>query len=199
MDLSFRSRETGQVVPAQTNKAGNLLASIVGGKYADAALDGRLFYAANINMVATSTTLNTTFVGLGICNPSGSGKIAIIHEFGYGHVVAAAAAGILALATTDDAGFVQDATECPVQCTRYGHKTPVCIADEGATITLPVIVKVITQFGTSATGTMQPTLQVVDLGGSIVLAPGRAVITDTTTIHGASSAQFSFLWEEIDA
>ena len=39
---------------------------------------------------------------------------------------------------------------------------------------------------------------VVDLGGSIILVPGRAVVTDTTTVMGASSSQFSFMWEEID-
>ena len=53
---------------------------VVSGNYTDAALAGRLFYAANINMVATSTTLNTTFVGLGLCNPTGSGKMMTLYE-----------------------------------------------------------------------------------------------------------------------
>ena len=54
-----------------------------GGKYADAAINGRLFYAANQTPVNTSTTLNTTFTGLGLANPTGSGKIIIVHEFGW--------------------------------------------------------------------------------------------------------------------
>jgi len=168
-----------------------------GGKYAEAAIAGRLFYAANINMVATSTTLNTTFVGLGLCNPTGSGKNVIVHEFSYAVVVEPAAAAVIALATTDDTGFADD-TNAPIKCTRDGYKTSVCYTDEGATITAPVIVKVISQIGDLPTSAMAPYNQVVDLGGSIILVPGRSVVTDTTTIMGASGAQFSFMWEEID-
>jgi hypothetical protein len=168
-----------------------------GGKYAEAAMAGRLFYAANINMVATSTTLNTTFVGLGLCNPTGSGKNVIVHEFGYAFVVAFAAAGVLALATTTDSGFADD-VNAPIKCTRNGYATSVCYTDEGATIVAPVIVKVVSQFGTNATTAFATGPQIVDLGGSIILAPGRSLVTDTTTVAGASSAQFSFMWEEID-
>ena len=171
---------------------------VVSGNYTDAALAGRLFYAANINMVATSTTLNTTFVGLGLCNPTGSGKIVIVHEFGYAMVVAAAAAGVLALATTTDSGFADD-VNAPIKCTRDGYASSVCYTDEGATIAAPVITKVITQYGTNATGAFSTSPQLVDLGGSIILVPGRSLVTDTTTVMGASSGQFSFMWEEIDA
>ena len=34
-----------------------------GGKYAEAALAGRMYYSANSVMVLTSTTLNVTFLG----------------------------------------------------------------------------------------------------------------------------------------
>jgi len=44
-----------------------------GGNLADAAINGRLFCAAMQTPTTTSTTLNTTFVGLGLCNPTGSG------------------------------------------------------------------------------------------------------------------------------
>ena len=171
---------------------------VVSGNYTDAALAGRLFYAANINMVATSTTLNTTFVGLGLCNPTGSGKIVIVHEFGYAMVVAAAAAGVLALATTTDSGFADD-VNAPIKCTRDGYASSVCYTDEGGTIIAPVLTKVITQYGTNAATAFSTSPQLVDLGGSIILVPGRSLVTDTTTVMGASSGQFSFMWEEIDA
>jgi len=170
-----------------------------GGKYTEAALAGRLFYAANIDMVATSTTLNTTFAGLGLCNPTGSGKIVIVHEFGYAAVLDLVAASVLALATTTDSGFADDVA-APIKCTRDGYATSVCYTDEGGTIAAPVIVKVIAQFGAAvATTKMAPRPQLVDLGGSIILVPGRAVVTDTTTVHKADAAQFSFMWEEVDA
>ena len=168
-----------------------------GGKYAEAALNGRLFSSANINMVATSTTLNTTFVGLGLCNPTGSGKNIIVHEFGFAIIVEPAAAAVIALATTDDTGFANDAN-APIRCARDGYATSVCYTDEGATITAPVIVKVISQIGVVPTTGMLNLNQVIDLGGSIILVPGRAIVTDTTTVMGASAAQFSFMWEEVD-
>ena len=176
-----------------------LVSQVSGGKYQEAALAGRLFYSANINMVTTSTTLNTTFVGLGLCNPTGSGKVVIVHEFGYAFIGAAAAGLILALATTDDSGFADDAN-APIKCARDGYASSVCYTDEGATITAPVIVKIITRQADAATSTFQNTPPgPVDLGGSIILDPGRSVVTDTTTAAGASLAQFSFMWEEVDA
>ena len=197
MEFEARAREGGAVLPVQADKLGNMIAAGGGGKYTDAALHGRLFYAANINMVATSVSLAGAFLGLGLCNPAGSGKLVIVHEFGYGHVVQAGAAGILALAVTTDTGFADD-VNAPIQCCRNGFASSVCYTDEDAAIDAPVIVKVISQFGVSAITTMQPTMQVVDLGGSIILAPGRSVVTDTTTAHGADSAQYSFMWEEVD-
>lgn len=39
----------------------------------------------------------------------------------------------------------------------------------------------------------------IDLGGSIVLAAGYVLVTDTTLATGATSIQFSYMWEEVDA
>jgi len=193
-----QSLSNGSVGPLRLDTRGSLVTVNGGGKYAEAALAGRLFYAANINMVTTSTTLHTTFVGLGLCNPTGSGKTVIVHEFGYAFVAASAAGLILALATTDDTGFADD-VNAPIRCTRHNYATSVCYTDEGATITAPEIVKVITQRADAATSTFQSPPQVVDLGGGIILDPGRAVVTDTTTAAGVATAQFSFMWEEVDA
>jgi len=195
--VGAQSLSSGSSGPLRLNEQGSLVTHAYGGKYAEAAMAGRLFFAANINMVTTSTTLNTTFVGLGLCNPSGSGKIVIVHEFSYAFITAAAAGLILALAVTDDTGFADD-VNAPIHCTREGYATSVCYTDEGATITAPVIVKIITQHADNATTTFVEVPHVVDLGGSIILDPGRALVTDTTTAAGASGAQFGFMWEELD-
>jgi len=192
-----QSLSSGSSGPLRLNEQGTLVATGYGGKYAEAAMAGRLFHSANINMVTTSTTLNTTFVGLGLCNPAGSGKNVIVHEFGYAFIAGSAAGLILALAVTDDTGFAQDAN-APIICGKYGAATSVCYTDEGATITAPTIIKVITQRADAATTTFQSYPSIVDLNGSIVLPPGYAVVTDTTTAAGASTAQFSFMWEEVD-
>ena len=175
------------------------IAAVTGGKYAEAAIAGRLFYSANINMVPTSTTLNTAFAGLGLCNPTGSGKNIIVHEFAWAVVIDLVAAAVIALATTTDSGITVQDANCPIKCCRNGYATSVCYTTEAATIVAPVIVKIVSQASTSATTTYQPRPQVLDLGGSIILAPGRSLVTDTTTVMKAASAQFSFMWEEVDA
>lgn len=168
-----------------------------GGSLADAAINGRLFYAAMQTPTTTSTTLNTTFVGLALCNPTGSGKIIIVHEFSYMCTAALTAETALALATTDDTGFATDITP---RCCRNGYATSIAIVDKGATITAPVIVKPICTLGQAADTAMLPTPSpaIVKLDGQIILAAGRAVVTDTTVATGAVM-QFGYVWEEIDA
>ena len=198
MEFEAIDIKRGVDVPVKANAQGNMLIAPSGGKYVDAALSGRLFYAANINMVTTSTTLHTTYVGLALGNPTGSGKLVIVHEFGYAFATAAAAGLILALAEGAIGTDMADDVNAPIKCTRNGYGDSVCYTDEGCTRVAPQIVKIITQHTTAATTTLTNDMQVVDLQGSIIIPPGRAVFVDTTTAAGASGAQFSFMWEEID-
>jgi hypothetical protein len=176
-----------------TNAEGVVLVS---GDYSDAAINGRLFAAAMQTPTTTSTTLNTTFVGLGLCNPTGSGKLLIVHEFSYAATAALTAETLLALATTDSTGFAADIVP---RCCRNGYAASVALVDKGATITAPVIERIIATLGQGADsvqlGGAPP--NIVKLNGSIILAPGRAVVTDTTAATGAVM-QFGYLWEEID-
>lgn len=176
-----------------TNADGVILVS---GDYSDAAINGRLFAAAMQTPTTTSTTLNTTFVGLGLCNPTGSGKLLIVHEFSYAATAALTAETLLALATTDSTGFAADIVP---RCCRNGYAASVALVDKGATINAPVIERIIATLGQGADsvqlGGAPP--NIVKLNGSIILAPGRAVVTDTTAATGAVM-QFGYLWEEID-
>jgi len=169
---------------------------LVSGDYSDAAINGRLFAAAMQTPTTTSTTLNTTFVGLGLCNPTGSGKLLIVHEFSYAATAALTAETLLALATTDSTGFEADIVP---RCCRNGYAASVALVDKGATINAPVIERIIATLGQGADtvqlGGAPP--NIVKLNGSIILAPGRAVVTDTTAATGAVM-QFGYLWEEID-
>ncbi len=169
---------------------------LVSGDYSDAAINGRLFAAAMQTPTTTSTTLNTTFVGLGLCNPTGSGKLLIVHEFSYAATAALTAETLLALATTDSTGFAADIVP---RCCRNGYAASVALVDKGATINAPVIERIIATLGQGADtvqlGGAPP--NIVKLNGSITLAPGRAVVTDTTAATGAVM-QFGYLWEEID-
>jgi len=191
----YGKNRSGYGVVPLVDTDGSVLVKQSGGALADAAMQGRLFVASMQTPTTTSTTLNTTFVGLALCNPTGSGKTFIVHQFWYAATAALTAAAVLALATTTDSGMAADITP---RCVRYGKATSAAIVDKGATIVAPVIERIITNLGqgavTVALGGSAP--NVVDLLGGIVLDPGRAVVTDTTVATGAVM-QFGYLWEEI--
>jgi len=193
----YGKTRTGIGLPAIVDNDGILLSKNGGGIYADAAINGRLFCAAMQTPTTTSTTLNTSFVGLGLCNPTGSGKLIVVHEFSYACTAALTAETLLALATTTDSGF---ATDIVPRCCRNGYATSIAIVDKGGTIVAPVIERIICTLGQGADsvqlGGLAP--NIVKLDGSIILAPGRAVVTDTTVATGAVM-QFGYLWEEVDA
>ena len=167
-----------------------------GGKYAEAAMAGRLFYASTQTHVGTSTTKNNTFTGLAIVNPATSGKHYIMHEFSWALDNTPSADLNLSLAVGPvHSGYAADLT---VYCTRHAYKTSVAIADTAATITgsALVIVKHIATIGTNATTALLTNTPPVDLGGSPILAPGRIVSTDSILASGAFLF-LAFMWEEI--
>jgi len=168
-----------------------------GGKYAEAAMAGRLFYASTQTHVSTSTTKNNTFTGLAILNPTGSGKNYIMHEFSWALDNSPSADTNLSLAVgPTHTGYAADLT---VYCTRNGYATSSAIADTSATITGAslVIVKHIATLGTNLTTDLLTNTPPVDLGGSIILAPGRVICTDSILASGAFLF-LAFMWEEVD-
>ena len=193
LDAKYRSSGTGVALEANSNK--DLYVVTPAGRYSEAALAGRLFCAAMQTPTTTGTTLSTAFVGLGLCNPTGSGKNIIVHEFSYAATAALSAETLLALATTTDTGF---ATDIVPRCCMNAKAASIAIVDKGATITAPVIERIIATLGQGADsvqlGGAPP--NIVKLDGSIILAPGRALVTDSTVAAGAV-LQFGYMWEEV--
>jgi len=163
---------------------------------ADAATEGRLFSVANQAAVAVTANLNTTWTGLGVANPTGSGKLLIMHEFGWSSSVVNPAEGVVGLMTATDTGFAQAIT---ARCTRNGYAVSVAYCDDGATISTPVLERICgsTMEGAITTTPFVP-VNIVDLKGGIVLAAGRSVLT-YHSVGGTASLLFHFVWEEVDA
>lgn len=190
----YGKTRSGVGLPPLVDSSGVILTP--SGKYMDAALSGRLFSVSNQAAVATTAALATTWTGLGVANPTGSGKNLIFHEFSWGLSVVGPAAGALGLMTSTDSGF---ASAIAARCCKYAAGASVALCDDGATISTPVLEKVVSTYGTGAITTWQGAgPQVCKLEGSIILPPGRSVLTYTTTACTAAFV-FSFLWEEIDA
>lgn len=188
------SASEGSVNPLRTSTNGALVVVNGGGSLADAAVNGRLFSVANQAKVAVTAGLATTWTGLGVCNPTGSGKLFIMHEFGWSTDVVNPAEGVVGLMTSTDTGF---ASALAARCARNAYATSVAYCDDGATISTPVLERICgsTMEGAIST-TPQLNVNVYKIDGGIVLAPGRSVLT-YHSIGGTASLIFHFVWEEI--
>src|SRR3990167_1809891 len=71
-------------------KEGAVVTSSILGKYGELARRGLMFSAANVAAKATSVALTTTYTGLCISNPAGSGKNLVMLGFQYAISVAEA-------------------------------------------------------------------------------------------------------------
>lgn len=195
MQIDARVKSTGEAVPITTDTAGRVL---MNGSLGQAAIENRLYCGSTQGEVACSTTMNTAFTGLGLGNPNGSGKYYVVHEFSYAHTALIADETNLALAVGTTSGMTNEAVSLVRNCLAGGPVLSQAILDLAATIIAPVVVKQIASLDDMAAGvqwTAAP--QVVNIGGSIVLAPGTAVFTDSTYAIGAVM-MFGFVWEEVD-
>jgi hypothetical protein len=191
--LGVQALTGNQVGPLRLDSMGRL---VVANDLSEAAIAGRLFSVANQAAVAVTAALTTTWTGLGVCNPTGSGKILIVREFGWSSNVVNPAEGVLGLMTATDTGFASDLA---ARCVRNGYKTSVAYCDNQATISTPVLERILGSTMEGAITTIpQLAANIVDLNGSIVLAPGRSVLT-YHSVGGTASLMFHFLWEEVDA
>jgi len=190
------SAAEGTKNPLRSQTDGSLIVMNGGGSLQEAAIAGRLFSVANQAAVAVTANLNTTWTGLGVANPTGSGKLLVIHEFGWSTNVVNPAEGVVGLMMATDTGFAAALT---ARCTRNGFATSVAYCDDGATISTPVLERVCGSTMEGAiTTVVQNNANIVDLKGSIILAAGRSVLT-YHSIGGSASLIFHFLWEEINA
>jgi len=188
-------RSTGTGVALEVDDRKNLYVRNCGGNLAEAALAGRLFSVCNQAAVAVTAALATTWTGLGIANPLGSGRNIILHQFGWSQTVVAPAEGAFGLMTSDTTGFAQALT---VKSCFPGTGTSVVYADDGATIATPILERVVGGTMEGAISTI-PSLgpNIYNFDGSMVLPPGRSVMT-YHTIGMTAAFVFYFLWEEID-
>lgn len=174
---------------------GNLVVSAYGAKYADLVDAGRVFGVANQAAKDTTAALATTWTGLCVCNPTSSPVDLVLLEFGAGQEAAGAAGGVgLMLADTTNVGAALTIRNQKIGCVvgTYARAD-----DDVDPIGTPILYRVFGTVGSVATSAygVVPGL-VVDLAGSLVLPPGKTVLTYTTdATSGAFS--FHFLWAEI--
>ena len=187
---------SGSLNTLRTARDGSLVVQVGGGKYIEAARAGRLFSAANQAAVNTTITLNTNWEGLCVGNPTGSGKNLVMLEFGWAMSIVGASDGTVGLAIAANTTIGQVITP---KAAMNGAGTSIAYVDNDVDPTgTQTLIRVCGTAGTGATTTQIAVPQsIYDIGGSIILPPGRAILTYTTTAI-AVGAVFYFMWEEIN-
>jgi len=167
------------------------------GNYAEAALAGRLFSVANQATVATTAAMATTWTGLGIANPNGSGKNAVIQEFGWANCsnITTDRRGAIGLMMHANTGMV---AALAIKCANPGAGASVMYADDGAALVVaPILERLCGACGDINGDNEHPPYNIAQIGGSIIVPPGRSVLS-YTTMAVTSGLIFYFLWEEVD-
>jgi len=181
--------------PLRLDPQGGLMVAGYGGEYAEAALAGRLFSVANQAAVATTANVATTWTGLGVGNPAGSGKNLIIHEFGYSVIAVPPAETTIGLMSGPLGDMAQALT---AKCAMNGAGTSIAHCDDGATVGTPVLERIFATQAQPANTAVQISINpiIYKLHGSLIIPQGRAALSYTYALS-AACASFYFLWEEV--
>jgi len=187
----------GARTPIRLGQQGEMITGSSHGKYYEAAKAGRLFYAANKALKAFTVGLATTYTGLCVSNPAGSGVDLVIQRVGFGHGAAPTTLPVIAIigghtaagVVTHTTPLTAGARSCKLD--GLGGKA---LVDEACTIVSPLYIMPL--MSSPATGTLPVggALSMVDVDGSLVVPPGGWVATAANTVATGFSG---ILWEEI--
>jgi hypothetical protein len=185
----------GTYYPLRLSKTGELVISGAHGKYAEAGRRGKLFGAANQAATTTTVGLATTYTGLVISNPAGSGVNLEILQVGVGLAAAPAAPSTIGLlAGWLAAGITAHTTPLTPFNEKFDLAAGLAKADAAATLVgTPTLVEVLMGGFTAATlPSVGPAL--IDVAGGIIVPPGGYCGIYTSTV---ASIFGSFTWEEV--
>lgn len=179
---------------------GDLIISQLQPRYYESVYRGAMFSAANTAAVATTAIAATTYTGLSVSNPIGSGRNIVLCKAAWAASAAISAADVLALQTGYNSSTnVTHTTPVTVASNLIGTgASGLALADSAATLpTAPASRFILTSGGTLATtGYSIGATGVIDLEGSIILPPG-AYASFATSSANTAAWWFSLSWIEV--
>lgn len=190
----------GAKTQARFDRLGGVLVSELRGRYAEQAFRGNLYSGSVVGQV-TTVGLATTYTGLCLSNPIGSGINLEVLKVGYSFIVAFAAGAHVGLMT----GYNSSTNVTHSVAVTPRSRKFVGAAGSGAGLldssaTLPTAPTVDQIFGSGDTGAITTTpfgpSGYFDLEGSLILPAGAYCAFYTSTASGAAGGAFSFLWAE---
>lgn len=190
---------SGATPNLRSGNQGDILVSELHGPYYEQTFRQKSFRAATAALVTTTVGLATTYTGLVVSNPIGSGvNLEILTASFMQSVLQSTQVEAYAIFTGFNA-TTQVTHTTPVSPTSNfvgSGATPAGLADVSATLpTAPLYALFVSNTPSATTNAAG---QVIDLKGSIVLAPGGYIgWTTPTQASVATSLWFSFSWNEV--
>lgn len=181
--------------PLRKGRTGSLVATDAHGRYYEGSSRGAIYTAANQAAQAVTVALATTYTGILLYNPPGSGKLLNLLKIKYALSVAPAAIATIGLLGGFSAtgGVTAQTTKLAVQSARIGDTSAGAgIALSAATIVTPTWIFQL-EDGFTAAALPNPTL-LTDLEGMFSILPGGFLgIGALTAVTGLGS----IAWEEV--
>lgn len=192
--VGVQSPTDGVKVIARAGRLGEIMVSELRARYAEQALRGNMFSVCTQGTsVTTTAALATTFTGLAVGNPVGSGVNLVLNKFS----AAQFAVGVAGTIGVMGGAGVIAASLTPQSRILGGGAVSKATASAGATISTPVLISTFGSVGSVATtGYGLESGIFVDLEGSLIVPPGSFIASYTSTAQ-TSAFQFSFGWEEV--
>lgn len=188
----------GAVIGARGGRLGDTIVSELNGRYYEQVYRGNCFMVASQAVATTTVGLATTYTGMCLSNPLASGKnLVILQASMMQSVIQATQPEAYAIATGSSPGTnVTHTTPATIQqCLVGSAYAAVAKADSAATLPVAPLYSV---FGTNtASATVLGNGVLLDIGGSIVLAPGAYAAWVTPAQASVAGLWFSFLWQEL--
>jgi energy-converting hydrogenase Eha subunit E len=186
----------GQV--ARMGHNGDLIVSELHGRYYEQAYRKNLYGGSIVGQV-TTVGAATTYTGLCLSNPVGSGVNLVINKVGVSFLVGFAASATVGVMTGINVTTNVTHTAAAVVRNKFiGSVAGMGLLDSSATLpTAPVLDIVLFSGLTGAITTAPAADGMFDLEGSIILPPGAYAAIYTSTVSGTASMSASFSWEEV--
>ncbi len=191
----------GSTPNLRSGKLGDTIASELHSKYYEQTYNKNSFFVANQAVTTTSAApfgLQTTYLGLCLSNPLGSGVNLVLGKCSFMQsVIQSSNVEAYAIATGFNAttNVTHTIQQAPVTCKVGSGATANGLADISAT--LPTAPFYTVFVGTAGTTGSDPTMGLIDLEGSIILMPGAYACWVTPAQQSVNGMWFSFAWEEV--
>ena len=198
--VGVQGNTDGSVIFSRAGKQGEQMVSELHGRYYEQAYRKNVYVGSNgATPTVTTVALATTYTGLALINPVGSGVNLSVLKVGVSFIVvfpAVATVGVMAgyspLGTTTFTAAATDGLSSVLN-------GPRALGRAALSATLVGTPQLHTVFGSGLTGaaTVQTTQWALyDMEGSLIIPPGGYAAIYTSTVCGAAGMAASFMWEE---